>query len=57
VGEVARPTITPIATAEYPTAAARPAYSVLATTKFEDTFGFGLPEWREMLRACLAEMH
>jgi dTDP-4-dehydrorhamnose reductase len=57
VGEVARPTITPIATAEYPTAAARPAYSVLATSKFEDTFGFGLPEWREMLRACLAEMH
>ena len=57
VGEVARPKVTPIATAEYPTAAARPAYSVLATAKFEQAFGFGLPEWREMLRACLAEMH
>jgi dTDP-4-dehydrorhamnose reductase len=55
VGEVERPKVTPITTAEYPTAAARPAYSVLATAKFEHTFGFRLPEWREMLRRCVAE--
>ena len=56
VGAVERPKVTPITTVEYPTAAARPAYSVLATAKFERTFGFGLPDWREMLQACLAEM-
>lgn len=55
VGEVERPTITPIETAEYPTAARRPAYAVLATGKFERTFGFGLPDWREMLRSCIAQ--
>jgi dTDP-4-dehydrorhamnose reductase len=57
VGEVERPTVTPIETAEYPTAARRPAYAVLGTGKFERTFGFGLPDWREMLRLCIAETH
>ena len=55
VGEVERPKVTPIETAEYPTAARRPAYAVLATAKFERTFGFGLPDWREMLRSCIAQ--
>ena len=55
VGEVERPTVTPITTAEYPTAAKRPAYAVLGTAKFERSFGFGLPDWREMLRRCNAE--
>jgi dTDP-4-dehydrorhamnose reductase len=53
-GPVARPRLVPIATAEYPAAAERPAYAVLATTKFEHAFGFGLPHWREMLRDCMA---
>jgi dTDP-4-dehydrorhamnose reductase len=56
VGEVERPTVTPIETAEYPTPARRPAYAVLATAKFERTFGFSLPDWREMLRRCIAQM-
>ena len=56
VGEVERPTVTPIETAEYPTAARRPAYAVLGTAKFERTFGFSLPDWREMLRRCIAQM-
>ncbi|HKW81714.1 MAG TPA: dTDP-4-dehydrorhamnose reductase [Casimicrobiaceae bacterium] len=50
----ARPRLVPIATADYPTAARRPASAVLATAKFERTFGFALPDWREMLATCLA---
>ncbi len=47
------PTLTPIATAEYPTPAKRPANSVLANDKFEHAFGFRLPDWREGLRDVL----
>jgi dTDP-4-dehydrorhamnose reductase len=43
-----------ITTADYPTPAARPRYSVLGTAKFERTFGFALPAWRDALAACLA---
>lgn len=48
------PRVVPITTAEYPTAARRPASAVLATDKFQDAFGFALPDWREMLTACKA---
>jgi dTDP-4-dehydrorhamnose reductase len=54
LGPVERPRLVPITTAEYPTAARRPAYAVLSSTKFESTFGFGLPEWRAMLHECLS---
>ncbi len=54
VGDVERPRIVPIATAAYPTPARRPAYGVLATAKFERTFGFALADWRETLAACVA---
>jgi dTDP-4-dehydrorhamnose reductase len=54
VGAAPRPTIEPIATADYPTPARRPAYGVLATTRFETTFGFALPDWRDALARCLA---
>jgi len=46
--------IVPIATALYPTPARRPRYGVLDTGRFERTFGFGLPPWREALRRCVA---
>jgi dTDP-4-dehydrorhamnose reductase len=55
VGDVARPRVVPIATADYPTPARRPAYGVLATARFERTFGFALPSWQDALAACLAE--
>ncbi|MGE7138656.1 dTDP-4-dehydrorhamnose reductase [Luteibacter sp. NPDC031894] len=40
------PKITPIATADFPTPARRPAYSVLATGRFARTFGFDVPAWQ-----------
>jgi dTDP-4-dehydrorhamnose reductase len=54
VGDVPRPRVVPITTAEYPTPARRPAYGVLATRKFETTFGITLPTWRDALARCLA---
>ena len=54
-GEVARPALVPITSAQYPTPARRPAYGVLAPDKFESTFGFVLPDWRSALRSCLEE--
>ena len=54
VGPVERPRLVPITTAEYPTAARRPAYAVLSSARFVRTFGFGLPEWRTMLQDCLS---
>jgi dTDP-4-dehydrorhamnose reductase len=54
IGDVARPRLVPIATADYPTPARRPAYGVLDTTRFADTFGFSLPPWRDAFAECLA---
>jgi len=54
VGDAPRPRVTPIATADYPLPARRPAYGVLATAKFERTFGFALPSWRDALAECVA---
>ena len=53
-GKAERPQLVPITTAEYPTPARRPAFAVLATTKFEQTFGIALPHWRDSLQRCLA---
>lgn len=47
------PTVHPITTAEYPTPARRPAYSVLDTQSFEETFGVIPRHWREPLRETL----
>ena len=54
LGAGPKPRIVPIATAEYPMPARRPAYGVLATSRFESTFGFALPHWRDALSECLA---
>jgi dTDP-4-dehydrorhamnose reductase len=55
VGDVPRPRVVPITTAEYPLPARRPAFGVLDTGKFAAAFGFGLPDWRDALARCLAE--
>lgn len=49
--------IEPIATADYPTAAARPAYSVLATARAAQLLGAPLPQWRKGLRRMLAQLY
>jgi dTDP-4-dehydrorhamnose reductase len=47
--------VNPIATADYPTKARRPAYCVLDKTKLLNTFAISPPPWQEMLRAVLSE--
>lgn len=46
--------VTPIATADYPTPAARPANSVLDSTRLTKRFGIRPRPWREGLAALLA---
>src|SRR5437868_9063755 len=52
-GERTRARIVPIATADYPTAARRPAYGVLNTAKFEQAFELTLPHWETALKCCV----
>lgn len=48
--------VTPVTTAQYPTPALRPYYSLLAKEKFTSTFGIALPHWQESLKNCLEEL-
>ena len=52
-----RPHLVPISTAEYPTPARRPAYSVLSNDKFAKTFGIRLPDWKQQLELVAAEIN
>lgn len=45
----------PIPSSEYPTPAARPAYSVLNNARLAQTFGITLPDWRAALEMVLDE--
>ena len=40
------PKVMPIASAEYPTRASRPAWSVLDTSRLREEYGRALPDWR-----------
>lgn len=44
--------VNPVSTAEYPTKAFRPPYSVLDKTKIKTTFNISLPQWEESLKRC-----
>jgi dTDP-4-dehydrorhamnose reductase len=44
-----RPRVTPITTADYPTRARRPAYSVLDTSRIQAEYGISLPDWPQAL--------
>ncbi len=46
----------PIRTAEYPTRATRPAYSVMDKTKVKRTLGLAIPHWRTSLQTCLSRL-
>ncbi len=48
--------VKPITTAEYPTPAKRPAYSVLDKSRIQEEFGIVLKDWKESLASCLREM-
>ena len=46
----------PIRTAEYPTKATRPPYSVMDKTKVKQTLGVAIPHWRASLQTCLSRL-
>lgn len=45
--------VEPISTAEYPTKAVRPAFSVLDTAKIKAGFGLEIPDWKTSLEKCV----
>ena len=48
--------VSPLTTAEYPTPAKRPAYSVLDKAKIVDTYGIQIPVWEKSLANCLRNL-
>jgi len=48
--------INPVSSMEYPTAARRPAYSVLDTSKIRETFQVKPNSWKESLAVCLTHI-
>lgn len=48
--------VKPLHTAEYPTPAARPHYSVLDKTKIKQTYSIEIPYWEESLRECISKL-
>lgn len=50
------PTVTPITTADYPTPAQRPAWSVLDCQRVQETFGLYLPSWQAGLDSVLIDL-
>jgi dTDP-4-dehydrorhamnose reductase len=50
------PHVEAITTADYPTKAARPRYSVLDTSKLRTAFGVDLPSWQHGLDTVIAEL-
>ena len=49
--------VNPVSTAEYPTKAVRPVYSVLDKTKIKETFHLTIPKWEESLERCCESPH
>lgn len=50
------PRVLPIATADYPTPAQRPAWSLLDNHAFQQVFDFPLPDWREGLGKVVIDL-
>lgn len=45
--------VNPIPASQYPTPAKRPAYSVMDTSKLQQTFGITIPLWKDSLESCM----
>ena len=50
------PNVVPIHTADYPTPARRPAWSLLDNRGFQQQFGFPLPDWQQGLREVMRQL-
>jgi len=50
------PNLIPITTAEFPTPARRPAWSVLDNSGFQQQFGYPLPDWRHGLHHIIKSL-
>ena len=48
--------VKPLHTAEYPTPARRPHYSVLDKTKIKKVYGIEIPYWEDSLRDCIEKL-
>ena len=48
--------VRPLHTAEYPTSANRPHYSVLDKTKIKTVYGIEIPYWEESLKDCIEKL-
>lgn len=48
--------VSPLHTADYPSKAPRPHYSVLDKTKIKNTFGIEIPHWEQSLKQCISEL-
>lgn len=45
--------VKPIATADYPTPAKRPHYSVMSKSRIKQDYGLEIPYWRDSLKECI----
>lgn len=48
--------VDPIETAQYPTPARRPHYSLLNKSKIKAAYGITIPYWKESLKRCLQQL-
>lgn len=51
----AKTIVKPITTNQYPTPAKRPKFSKLDTAKWESTYGYTIPHWKDSLKEILSE--
>ena len=57
LGVLARPPrVLPIGSAEFPTPAVRPAWSLLDNSSFQQHFAFPLPDWRDGLHRVMTQL-